>query len=578
MCVLGMQWAGRLLAVPLGKTNFERTLNRERRKVLAERRLVPLMSLLFWTLLLSIGFFVVGFLLQFWALAFSFRSQAPILIIGAVLSTALAVVILGIILATTYHAAVHDNSPFESALSSAMRSMLQLINNARRGREGGGKDEKRTWKSRTINGLTTILQHFLGRLLRRSAPALTSKKILATQDAQDKNKDREEDPTAVLLREEAGDKENVQALKAYARLVMSTNDTEVLERVVPSFAFNEWCIAGDQFFPVFVAVRERFLATDTSFRVKETVQKQLIYCNGWKGWRDEWGWRWRDDMSANEMTRWCKDQCEELMDGSCGSHREFFPSWVFFTSFEEDNEDLRSDFSFPESYEECVARVLCSFDQNRKVGDRSDIFRSAVNDCKSLLRDGKSEDVTLILSDNRTSFVKSVVRNPRLGWEFFKDLAKLITAGNEVAILDEIAEFLSNLPKMRTVGIRSELLVIEFLASLIPSLPVDFIVPPTLDLSSTLTLLNKHHLKKFFNWMRYSDTLMYYLDHGGFETLSTMRAAHEFLQYCIDQSPCIHSASEATCIRARFYLQAYHARFTGKLLTPNLIFLLLNLW
>ncbi|KZS92082.1 hypothetical protein SISNIDRAFT_132489 [Sistotremastrum niveocremeum HHB9708] len=131
MCVLGMQWAGKLLSVPLGRTNLERTLNRERRKLLAEQRLLPLMSVLFWTLLLSIGFFLV--VIQFWDLSFSFDERASILIFGAVAATAIAVTILSIILATTYHATVLENSPFESPLSSALLAtcawMMRVTNN-----------------------------------------------------------------------------------------------------------------------------------------------------------------------------------------------------------------------------------------------------------------------------------------------------------------------------------------------------------------------------------------------------------------------------------------------------------------
>lgn len=85
------------------------------------------------------------------------------------------------------------------------------------------------------------------------------------------------DNLAALIKWEDRDSEDVKALKTYARLVINTNDTEVLERAVPSFEFGSWYNAGDSLFSIFMAVRERFLATDTSFRVKETVAKQLAY-------------------------------------------------------------------------------------------------------------------------------------------------------------------------------------------------------------------------------------------------------------------------------------------------------------
>ncbi|KZT31070.1 hypothetical protein SISSUDRAFT_1068148 [Sistotremastrum suecicum HHB10207 ss-3] len=87
LCVLGMQWGARLIATPLGKTNLERALARERRMLSAEGKMRSLMGVLVWTLLISIGFFVLGFLIQLWDLTFSFAGSAPILIIGGAFAT-----------------------------------------------------------------------------------------------------------------------------------------------------------------------------------------------------------------------------------------------------------------------------------------------------------------------------------------------------------------------------------------------------------------------------------------------------------------------------------------------------------
>ncbi|KZT31454.1 hypothetical protein SISSUDRAFT_1067745 [Sistotremastrum suecicum HHB10207 ss-3] len=84
LCVLGIQWAGTLTADPPGKTNLDRALAREERKVMAERYMIPLMGLLFYTLLLAIGLFVLGFLIQLWDISFSFVGSAPILLSGGV--------------------------------------------------------------------------------------------------------------------------------------------------------------------------------------------------------------------------------------------------------------------------------------------------------------------------------------------------------------------------------------------------------------------------------------------------------------------------------------------------------------
>ncbi|KZT31197.1 hypothetical protein SISSUDRAFT_1067979 [Sistotremastrum suecicum HHB10207 ss-3] len=332
LCVLGMQWASRLLAIPIGKDDLERTLAHEKRRALAEGKLLPLMGVLFWTLLLSIGFFIVGLLIQVWALSFSCSKPSFVLVVAGAISTGLSVLILGVILSTTYHAAITENSPFESPLSAAMRPALH-------------------W--------------FRSHILRKDAPK-TYEKDEGVAESQKKSVDE-------LIRTDEKDTDNVKALKTYARLVLNTTDAEVLERTVPSFEIGEWYNAGVELWDVFLAVRERFLATDTSFRVKETVKKQLVYFREWSGWRA--GPWWRDYLEGNAITRWCRNEFNDLAPRSHESHRQFFSAWVFFTSLDPQNEDLRG--YQPESYEESVARVLTSFDGNGELGDRENVFRSA---------------------------------------------------------------------------------------------------------------------------------------------------------------------------------------------------------
>ncbi|KZT31250.1 hypothetical protein SISSUDRAFT_1067926 [Sistotremastrum suecicum HHB10207 ss-3] len=363
LCVLGMQWASRLLAIPLGKDDLQRTLAHEKRRALAEGKLLPLMGVLFWTLLLSIGFFIVGLLIQVWALSFSCSKPSFVLIVAAAISTGLSIVILGVILSTTYHAAITENSPFESPLSAAMRPALQ-------------------W--------------FRLHILRKDAPKI-SEKDEGRAESQKKSVDE-------LMRMEENDTDTVKALKTYARLVLNTTDAEVLERTVSSFEIGEWYNAGVELWDVFLAVRERFLATDTSFRVKETVHKQWVYFREWSGWTNEYG-RWRSDLEGNTITQWCGKQCRDLTGRSHESHRQFFSAWVFFTSLDLDNADLRGYVLY--SYEESVISVLSSFNQDGELGDRRYVFLSAVEECKSLLRDRRADDVTRILSSGDRSSLRN---------------------------------------------------------------------------------------------------------------------------------------------------------------------------
>ncbi|KZT36050.1 hypothetical protein SISSUDRAFT_1063963 [Sistotremastrum suecicum HHB10207 ss-3] len=568
MCVLGLQWAGRLLSVSLGKTNLERALNRERRKVLAERRLLPLMGVLFWTLLLSIGSFVIGFLIQFWALSFSFAESAPILIIGAASATALAITILGVILATTYHATVHKNSPFESPLSSASIAVWAWLKRAM-GRRGADSKKKRRAAWRWYHHVVPIkylssLKHcargfsrwIVGKLpLSQRLPSHESSE--EEEDAQDESAPvlEEEKSIGALTKENQNDDESVQALKAYARLVINTNDAEVLERTMPSFEFGEWCRSGAELVSVFLAVRERFLATDTSFRVKETMNKQLVYCRQWSGWRQD-RWSWKKDLQENVITRWCRDQCKDLVGRSRESHRQFLTAFVFFTSLDPDNEDLRGN-PWDDSYEKCVARVLSSFDRDGQLGDREDVFESAVNECRDLLRDGRSDDFTRILSSgDRSSILRSLLQNSIFLWRGIEELVAFITRRNEVAVLRELADFFSNLPDSKPVY--KDLYAITFLGSLIPSLPSTFSVPQSFDLTSALSLFLRYQSDIDTSLLlRYCDILLYFLEHGGFEVLSSLGPAHSFLQLCLTIPANDNVQSTKYQDRARFFLEPH---------------------
>ncbi|KZT34449.1 hypothetical protein SISSUDRAFT_1065320 [Sistotremastrum suecicum HHB10207 ss-3] len=518
LCVLGMQWGARLIATPLGKTNLERALARERRMLSAEGKMRTLMGVLVWTLLISIGFFVLGFLIQLWDLTFSFAGSAPILIIGAVLATGITLIILGIITTTTLHAALTENSPFESPLSNAMKPFLWWIRRRLQKDDDKEHDE--------------------------------SKESKRTKDTED---------VGALIEWKKDDAPNMLALKTYAKLVLNTNDAEVLERAIPSFEFGEWYAASDSLFPVFHTVRDRFLATDTSFRVKETVHKQLAYMKDWEGWKDKER-EWRSDLKANDFTRWCQDQCLEWIRSSPGSRRDFFPSFALVASFEEDNEDLRQWASC--SNEECVAGILCTFDSDHELRYREAIFRRAVMACDRLLSDGRTDDVTAILSCvARASVLQSFIRNPDMWWYQICDLVTFIIKGKEVEVLHEMSDFLSDLPEMSPFANSNDpLLVCTFLEHIIRQSLSNFATPHSLDLSPVLNLVNEKSLLE-----RYSETLINYLNQGGLYNLSDLHPALKMWEYCRD----VHNDPETPYEIVDFYQDCTHCFIPLPLLSTN---------
>ncbi|KZT34003.1 hypothetical protein SISSUDRAFT_1053456 [Sistotremastrum suecicum HHB10207 ss-3] len=99
-----------------------------------------------------------------------------------------------------------------------------------------------------------------------------------------------------------------------------------------------------------------------------------------------------------------------------------------------------------------------------------------------------------------------------------------------------------------------DLLVIEFLDSLVPSLPSTFTVPRSFDLAPTLSLLLRYQSDIGYSLSRYRSTLLYFLDRGGFELLSSLRPAYDFFQLCLGLPSDDSLGSTDRQERARFYL------------------------
>ncbi|KZT41786.1 hypothetical protein SISSUDRAFT_1042289 [Sistotremastrum suecicum HHB10207 ss-3] len=511
LCVLGMQWAGRLIAVPLGKTNLERTLARERRKAIADRYMLPLMGVLFWTLLLAIGFFVVGLLIQFWELAFSFQGPAAILAFGAVVATILSLIILGIIVATTVHATLHQNSPFESPLSNALLPLLMRIRRFRglAGsyiQKGGEKDARRTdWED---------------------------------DDDDDDDDDlstghkRGADDVLSSIQWQDGDGTDIQTLKTYARLVINTNDADVLERVVPSFDFGKWFPGGDSLFAAFMAVRDRFLASDTSFRLKETIQKQVINLNYWKVTGRPW--QGKPGGLDSALTRWWARQCQKALRKWPERGQEFLPCWAFLLSFEEGNESLCLEK--PDSYKQCMVRIISSYGPaHSRQGDRRDIFHAAAAECERLAHLAAAEEIpstlrTLFNFVDECAVIVSFIRRPNLFW-YDRFLYSLLEGIPDEHVRDVMSQLLNDYLLTDTLS-----KVFDLLESLIPHLSPSFNVSPV-DFSPLLFLLDTKKVQGRVQlmWEQYR-VLLYYLNHGGFDSLSELRSAHSVWEWCGDSS------------------------------------------
>ncbi|KZS89490.1 hypothetical protein SISNIDRAFT_226475 [Sistotremastrum niveocremeum HHB9708] len=486
LCVLGTQWGARLVARIDAGDNHEMTRLQERRKATGKKWLFRLMGLLFSSLLLSILLFMVAFLLQAWIVAYAETEPRPVLIAAAAVVTTLVFATMVIVVATTYHAVQNKNSPFETPLSNILRLLLR-------------RDTRKTTE-------TTDMAQFV---------------------------ELKSDESSYM-----------ETLRIYAGVVLKTSDTEVLEKAVPSFEYLEWRSPDDAdgILSAFKAIHARFMASDTSLRVKETVFQQLV------------AFAHNSDRAGDApLVRWCRNQCDTLCSQSRELHVKYFPSFVSFTSVAFDNSDLGKVSKLP--YEECMSGLLASYAPDEERGDRHDVFESALRQCDALIRSGRSNDVAKIIAINWPSILKSLIRSPFEVSET-EHLFPFIARGRERMVLQEISNLISELPPSNSIGIH----IFEFLELLSPLLPNELVLPSNFNLSRVLfMLLRDEKVTNVDAWRHYSETLIFYLDRGAFHQLSDIGPAYPVLVRCRSDSQMQQHLRD----RAAFYLSQYAPRFSA---------------
>lgn len=216
-----------------------------------------------------------------------------------------------------------------------------------------------------------------------------------------------------------------------------------------------------------------------------------------------------------------------------------------------------------------LTAALEAFTNGNESDAIEDGFLDAVKECNSLVQDGKGDDVKNILSHvDLHALLGILIQNMHIRWQHISSLVLLITQGKELESLNALTPIIVNVPLLDRSD--SDLPVIEFLASIIPSHPSDFVVYDKFDLSRTLTLLMRRGPDQR-TWRKYSDTLIYYLDHGAFDTLSDSDAVRKFLgYYCLEGSYEMRRwwdpderTNESTRVRAKHFMQKLDARNAG---------------
>ncbi|KZS88960.1 hypothetical protein SISNIDRAFT_528187 [Sistotremastrum niveocremeum HHB9708] len=490
LSVLGRQWMSKLTNRPEGGTYRERLLRHIERERLAKRWLRYLVEGLHVILLCSIGLFVSGLLYQLWNLSGSFEDRAPRLLATWVLGLLLSLSILGVVLGATFHALIYEASPFGGPFSrliflaakrmaASFEPWMERVAEAARRLDSRYKTRRKPFRR--------ILPS-VGRVI--GGPLWMSSKLVDAWRVQLNLNDRD------------------RLLTTYMDLIAEASDPKLLERAVASFSYVDWFQNRDQSQEELARMKktwDRLTATDTSLRVRETLTaraRQFVPSD-----------RWEIKVLGERLTT-------ELMQFFCAIHSypQYFRDSLVADAFKPDNADLRPLAALP--FEECVARVLCSYNHKGKLGHREEIFDLAENHCTNLLWEGKRDDVTRILSHvDRLDLINSFIQYPHY---IYSSLVEFIVKDCKHELLRETNQFVKTCDPSR-LGRWSLSRIFVVLAS----------PPPTdLDLCPHIDYLSQHPHP--CTWNETNDTIIGYLNSFPLSQFSDPTTGRRFLQRCVD--------------------------------------------
>ncbi|KZT33802.1 hypothetical protein SISSUDRAFT_1065864 [Sistotremastrum suecicum HHB10207 ss-3] len=614
LCALGRQWVRKLSTRPDVATWKSRTIWHVERMRRAEKWIKVLMEVLYWLLLASIGLFMTGLLFQLRNLATSFEGRATILLatweVGVVLAAGIAATMIG----TTYHAVRYEASVFEGLVSRAIvgdidiglakglkvtYGTLQNLSSRGWSKIGGAvlmKVAKRGWEkikrmvgskgertSDNIFGFGDASWYPL------SEPSKPSRWMRAKQGLRKGFGKGFEWMSTWRMRIKVNRDSLDELMNAYLELIADASDPILLERAAASFRYRDWVQLqhGDGMMDQLGKVYSRLMATDTSFRVRETVNAQISRFSAWipkrrKQIEENRAWRAYHDSQAREGDEYHMARSKEWEEQARKEEEEerratqltkflirqrkdgisflFNPMW-------ENCADILDLISLP--FDQFIAKCLCIHDHNTNLGDHRYIFFYSVHHCEILRGADKSDDVTRILSHvDLFSAVRSfVLADHYISW--YDDVLKLIIGERRTEALRFLTEFLSTPRDWSTVDPTGVSSVFVIAAGSPPQSPSD------LDLSPIIAHIGRH--PSWENWLQASDTSIAHLGQCNISTMSDPAGVHHFLQQCVHlELPPPRSrpvsaprcATQATHDAAQTLLHENEAFFISNILLP----------
>lgn len=472
---------------PEGRTYKERLLRHLERERLAKPWLRLLVEGLHVLLLWSIGLFVTGLLYQLWNLGGSFEERIPRLLVTWGLGVALSLAILMVVLGASMHALIYEASPFGGPFS---RLLLRAGKRMAESYKPWMKQVEKTarWLEGTYPWSSRVFRHVVAFIARAIAgPLWVSFRLLATW----------------RVELELDDKK--QLCTTYMRLIAEASDPKLLERAIGSFSYSEWFDGGKGSADELEKTYNRLMATDTSVRVRETIRVRLSRFVP----STSQGLRELGDKFTKEHTQ---------LFFAIHSYPQHFRDRLLEASFRPDNTDLRCLSLLP--FEECVGRVLCSYNQEEKLGDRWRILALAENHCYNLLDEGEVDDVQRILSHvNPVDLIQSFIQHPSY---LYSSIVELVAKNRKHELLREVNQFVNRVRHSR-LSPSSLSRVCSVLAS----------PPPTdIDLSPLIDYLSRYPY--YHTWKHTSNTMTIYLTAFGLSKCSDGAGVRRFLDQCVD--------------------------------------------
>ncbi|KZS87008.1 hypothetical protein SISNIDRAFT_538360 [Sistotremastrum niveocremeum HHB9708] len=567
LCALGRQWVRKLTVKPDVGSWRERTMWLVERMKRAESWLKVLMEVLYWMLLSSIGLFMAGLLYQLWNVSHSFEARASILLATWALGVVLIGGIVATMIATTYHSVRYQGSVFEGLVSRVIvgEADTGLVNSVRRiwtwSKERVARGGKWWAELKVQNSLSAGWTRFKSiRLLdvlqrngRRMRGVVTRKtwkslrmamrKIRWTKLMKTLNLVRKTQDWIRRNRVRVQCKSKTKLLATYLDQIAEASDPTLLDRAVASLTYGDWVQYGGGSVDQLQKVYTRLMATDTSFRVKETINAQVSLFSAW------FSKRWKEIEENREDRAYADRQASEghvyFIAGSkereeqAKKEEEEKRRAIQLTKFLISQRKDGISFCFTPTWENCteildlislpfdafIAKCVCIHDHNINLGYHQRIFPLSVSHCLGLFDDDKTDDVTRILSHlDLSSAVRSFVLvdyyNP-----FYDGALKLIIGDRKPEVLHFLNEFLSTPRNWSNAdpGFASAVFLIA--AGSPPQFPSD------LDLSPIIAHVGRH--PSWWNWRQASEALIGYLGQCDISTLSDPASVHHFLQQCV---------------------------------------------